>query len=240
MTMRTVQLRLLEFGYDPGKIDGEDGPRTQAAVKAFQTAHGLVPDGIVGPLTRQALWPERVKELAPLVTVTKPPQHLLNAIAEIGVREKAGRDSSERVIAYRLLGHTTTDTRTDDSARPWCGDFMCAMLETAGIESPRSGMARAIEHHNGFVKLTGPALGAIVTMWRGSPSSGLGHVYFYAGRSARGFNVAVGGNQIDAVTAAEYSVSRVVGYWWPKVLPLPPIGHVPAIIAPGAHAGSEV
>lgn len=36
-------------------IDGKYGPKTEAAVKAFQTEAGLVPDGIVGPATWRAL-----------------------------------------------------------------------------------------------------------------------------------------------------------------------------------------
>lgn len=54
-TVEEIQERLTELGYDPGPLDGDDGPRTQAAVKAFQTDHGLVADGKVGPLTKRAL-----------------------------------------------------------------------------------------------------------------------------------------------------------------------------------------
>jgi peptidoglycan hydrolase-like protein with peptidoglycan-binding domain len=36
--------------------DGLDGPQTQAAIKAFQSSHGLTPDGIVGPLTSAKLF----------------------------------------------------------------------------------------------------------------------------------------------------------------------------------------
>lgn len=35
--------------------DGMFGPRTELAVKTFQRSNGLVPDGIVGPMTRAAL-----------------------------------------------------------------------------------------------------------------------------------------------------------------------------------------
>ncbi len=238
-SIRGVQSRLTELGYAPGPIDGIDGPRTRRAVEAFQAARGLVVDGIAGPRTKQALWPDIVASRAPTAPPTTPPW-LINAIAEIGIKETAGRDSTDRIIAYRRLGHTTDDARTDDGERPWCADFICAMLETAGVRSPRSGLARAIEHDPAFVRLAGPALGAITTMWRGSPSSGLGHVYIFAGRTADGRNVALGGNQNDAVTAAAYGTDRVVGYFWPRSAPLPPIGPVPAIVRVGAVAGREV
>jgi hypothetical protein len=46
-----VQKRLIELGYDPGTADGTFGPKTAAAVKAFQSAKGLTVDGIVGTQT---------------------------------------------------------------------------------------------------------------------------------------------------------------------------------------------
>lgn len=49
------QQQLAQRGFDPGAIDGIRGPRTTAAVKAFQQANGLVADGIVGPKTMAAL-----------------------------------------------------------------------------------------------------------------------------------------------------------------------------------------
>lgn len=55
LSTKGVQLALQKAGFDPGPIDGIPGKRTKAATVAFQSAHGLKPDGIVGPLTRAAL-----------------------------------------------------------------------------------------------------------------------------------------------------------------------------------------
>jgi len=41
--------------FDPQKLDGMSGPLTQAAVKAFQTAHGLTADGEAGHDTAAAI-----------------------------------------------------------------------------------------------------------------------------------------------------------------------------------------
>ena len=40
-----LQNRLTQAGFDTGGADGRIGPRTQSALRAFQTASGLVPDG---------------------------------------------------------------------------------------------------------------------------------------------------------------------------------------------------
>ncbi|MDQ2668028.1 MAG: peptidoglycan-binding protein [Gemmatimonadota bacterium] len=50
-----IQQALSRLGHDPGKLDGLPGPKTSAAVAAFQRDENLKPDGIVGPLTRTAL-----------------------------------------------------------------------------------------------------------------------------------------------------------------------------------------
>jgi cell wall-associated NlpC family hydrolase len=53
--VRWLQRRLQLHGFDPGPADGMFGPRTEAAIRAFQAAHGLEVDGVAGPETKQAL-----------------------------------------------------------------------------------------------------------------------------------------------------------------------------------------
>ena len=54
-TVKTLQAKLNELGYDCGTVDGIYGPKTLAAVKAYQTAKGLSVDGVVGSQTWNAL-----------------------------------------------------------------------------------------------------------------------------------------------------------------------------------------
>lgn len=49
--VREIQQALKAAGFDPGPVDGRMGPRTQVAVRDFQRANNLTPDGKVGPRT---------------------------------------------------------------------------------------------------------------------------------------------------------------------------------------------
>lgn len=53
--VKVLQYLLIDAGFDCGKVDGIVGKNTIAAVKAFQTAHSLTADGIVGAKTWAAL-----------------------------------------------------------------------------------------------------------------------------------------------------------------------------------------
>ncbi|WP_127127351.1 peptidoglycan-binding protein [Georgenia sp. SYP-B2076] len=54
-TLRGIQEALAVLGFDPGVIDGLDGPNTRAAVAQFQGSQGLEPDGQCAGATLDAL-----------------------------------------------------------------------------------------------------------------------------------------------------------------------------------------
>lgn len=54
-TVLDVQKALYALRFEPGPLDGIRGPFTEHAVKAFQRAEQIRPDGVFGPITRQAL-----------------------------------------------------------------------------------------------------------------------------------------------------------------------------------------
>lgn len=49
--IRQIQLALRQAGFDPGPADGKMGARTKVAIRDFQQANGLHPDGKVGSRT---------------------------------------------------------------------------------------------------------------------------------------------------------------------------------------------
>ena len=55
--VRQIQQALKGAGFDPGVADGRMGQRTKTAIRDFQVAHGLEPDGKVGPRTWSKLEP---------------------------------------------------------------------------------------------------------------------------------------------------------------------------------------
>jgi uncharacterized protein (TIGR02594 family) len=160
----------------------------------------------------------------------KPPPWLAKAQSYLGFHERPGNRGIEEFIALAKCGA---------GGDPWCAIFVNACLEGAGVRGTRSAMARSFERDGNFVKLPGPALGAVTTMWRGSPSSGSGHVFFYLGENERGV-LALGGNQSDQVCRQYEPRARITGHWWPKSAALPKVGRI-AVKDDGARAsGSEV
>lgn len=156
------------------------------------------------------LSPKPAPKPEPLPSTDGPPWMAV-AHKYLGFHEQGANHGIEHFIELAHVG---------DLGDPWCAIFANACLEEAGFRGTRSALARSFEHDANFVRLSGPAYGAVTCMWRQSTDSGLGHVYFYCGENDRG-NVGLGGNQSDAVSLQLEAKPRVTGYFWPKAAPLP-------------------
>ncbi|RZN13907.1 TIGR02594 family protein [Bradyrhizobium sp. Leo121] len=226
--VKAVQRRLIALGYNDVVVDGIFGPVCQAAVRKFQTACNLDPDGEVGDLTVMEL--NKGKRLGtldpplnqPPATATKPAWYA-QAEKWIGWHETGENRGLETFIKGAHCGQ---------EGDPWCAIFANYCLETSGFKGTKSAAARSFETHPEFTKLKLPALGCIVTMWRGSKSSGQGHVFLYDGENSSGVR-GIGANEDDQVKRSIHDRSRIVGYYWPKSAPAPK----EAVIAVGDNAG---
>src|SRR5512141_248158 len=68
-----LQARLKKVGFNPGRVDGDFGPATKAALIGFQKSAGLLADGIAGPRTLGALGlvtNDKLPSVIPGLTVT--------------------------------------------------------------------------------------------------------------------------------------------------------------------------
>jgi peptidoglycan hydrolase-like protein with peptidoglycan-binding domain len=55
MTKEDIQTALKNAGYYNGAVDGKIGPKTRAAIEAFQQDMGLKADGVAGKQTKEKL-----------------------------------------------------------------------------------------------------------------------------------------------------------------------------------------
>lgn len=173
---------------------------------------------------------------APLAAQVTALAWFIAARKEIGTRELPENrgPAIRRYIALAKHG---------SEGDPWCAIFANAMLESAGLKGTRSAMARSFEHDPNFVKLDGPALGCIVTFWRGVKSQGYGHVGFYVGET-EDYIYTLGGNESDMVRVEPLRKNGnhfgLSGYYWPKSVPLPVTGKLKPQIIAGATGTGKV
>lgn len=213
-----VQLALGAHGFSPGVVDGIRGPNTDGAIAKFKASVGYRNTPYLGPLTQLKLWkvPDE-QQLHDRKTLVWP-HWLETAYRYLGLKEIPGaRDNPQIVAWWDEIGAGWFD----DDETPWCGAFVGGTLLEAGIDIlPGAKAPRARAWEEWGQPLDGPAVGAVVTFWRGSRRSRSGHVAFVLGQR-NGRLVCLGGNQTNAVTVANFSPDRATAYRWPMLEPAP-------------------
>lgn len=222
MNIVTLQKALVNAGFDVGLsgIDGVFGRDTIAAVKAFQKAYGLLNikyPGTVGPKTIAALG---------LETLSREAHETFAPWLDLCIQKKSlheGKDHLELAKFLKSDGKTLGDPRKF----PWCGDLVetCIALTCPDERLPLNPYLAANWTH--FGQSIKPTRGAILSFWRGSPTSGLGHVAFYNSESITAYNV-WGGNQNNSISLTSIAKNRLRknGSRWPLTFPLPNTGTV--------------
>jgi uncharacterized protein (TIGR02594 family) len=208
-----IQHELARRGFDPGGIDGINGPRTRAAVRRFQSAAGLLVDGIVGPQTLEALFDAAPPALAAADDPAIP--WFQEARRLIGVREKVGPANEPMIIDWATKAGI--DYRSDDI--PWCGLFVAHCVSSTLVDEPLPNNPLGARTWQRFGAPCAVQLGAILVFWRGREDGWLGHVGFYAGEDAAGYHV-LGGNQGNSVSITRIATNRLLGARWPATAPM--------------------
>jgi len=220
--MLSIALYALSIAHDLSKLVLQTGLLPKALPP---TPHAVLPDITPLPPAPRTAPPATAPLSAP--ASSGPPLWFAWAQHEIGFHETGDNQGLDKYIALAHCGA---------NGEPWCAIFVNAALEACGIPGTRSASSQSFKTHPAFVKLDTPVRGAIVVFWRGSgPDSGIGHVGFYDGEDANHVRV-LGGNENDQVMDEDMPKSSpsfgLVGYWWPKGVPVASGG--PVIAPPRA------
>lgn len=127
-----------------------------------------------------------------------------------GVVEFPGRSvHNPRIVEY----HASVPGGFDEDEVPWCSSFVNWCMEQAETRGSESAGARSWEKWG--TTLAEPKLGAVSVFWRGTKSSGKGHVGFFVKETSAGVSI-LGGNQGNQVSVDTYPKERLLSYRWPK------------------------
>jgi uncharacterized protein (TIGR02594 family) len=210
MTVLELQKALKAAGFDPGPLDGIVGPKTRAAIAAFQRARGLEVDGIAGPETRKALFGDAAAGGKADEGVPLDLPWLEEARRMRGVTEKPGPASADIIVDWALdLGLSGF---ADSTA--WCGLFVAHCIRTGLPDEPIPADFLGARMWLKFGQKVEPKFGSVMVFWREDPDSWKGHVGFYWAEDANSYAI-LGGNQSNAVNVSTYPKAQFLGARWP-------------------------
>ena len=220
----SVQKELKAAGLNPGPIDGDFGPKTRAAVMAYQRKHHLSVDGVVGSKTWSALThdafhpgkappkhaapPKKPGHTAPVKPTpgrpgTKVQKLLAEARKHLGFHEGSGN----RNPFSRALGRPP---------EAWCADFVSYCAKKAGLHmntASAQGVANAIKAQGGWKGRHNPQPGDAITFrWDGSHgwADHVGMVEKVFKRGGQTYVQTIEGNSGDRVRRKTYLASSSV------------------------------
>lgn len=225
ITVRDVQQRLADLGFNPGAIDGIRGKRTIVAVRKFQASRGLTVDGIVGRQTLASLFPTVLRQAQD--EAVSPPDRF-PWLTE-GLRVMGWHEVEDNARLREWL-KSDGPTLGDPKKLPWCGDFVETCILRSLPDESVPGNPYWARNWASWGVACEPQPGAVLVFARGNA----GHVGFYVGETATHF-VVLGGNQSDRVSKAKIAKSRLLACRWPETFLKPAGGR---LMADGSGLGS--
>ena len=217
--VRQLQQELKAAGCSPGPVDGIFGPKTLAAVKAYQAKNHLAVDGLVGPKTWKALTTDAFDPAKPGGT---------DAPATPPATEPTGQASSPQV--QKLLdearshlgfheGAGNNNPFSHELGRPseaWCADFVSYCAKKAGLHvntASAQGVANALQAHGTWKGRSNPQPGDAVTFrWDGTHgwADHVGLVEKVFQKDGKTYIQTIEGNSSDKVQRKVYPADSAV------------------------------
>ncbi|MGH3414557.1 MAG: peptidoglycan-binding protein [Marmoricola sp.] len=193
-----LQQRLLELGFDTGRVDGYFGAGTEAALREFQHDVGLPADGTCGPATLKTLAGLRPRAQGGAPDALRAQEH---------IREAGPRLAGKTIVVDPGLGHQVpveryaeSDALVHDLARRVEGRLVAIGVQ-AFLSRPASADRPATSHGDaaaeeerraGFANRAGADLCVTPALdWSPSPGAS-GVATYYFGSESHGTSSAAG------------------------------------------------